>query len=126
LGIDVSDEAARDDARVQLRFHAELITVRFADATAWAATYWRQTKASQWSRLRASADQHRVISVTEHTHPGGMRRVNRKGYPTDVSGEEWSFAAPDVSAPQRKHEVREMLIALRRIACGCAMADATE
>jgi len=50
-----------------------------------------------------------------------MTRANRKGYPTDVSDEEWSFAAPylilmDVSAPQRKYDLREMFNALRWIA----------
>jgi transposase len=45
----------------------------------------------------------------------------RKGYPTDVSDEEWSFAAPyltlmSVSAPQRKYELREMFNALRWMA----------
>lgn len=42
----------------------------------------------------------------------------RKRYPSDVSDEEWSFAAPYLSlmtpdAPQRKHEVREVFDALR-------------
>lgn len=37
--------------------------------------------------------------------------VGRKRYPSDVSDEEWSFAAPYLSlmtpdAPQRKYEVR--------------------
>jgi transposase len=50
-----------------------------------------------------------------------MTRANRKGYPTDVSDEEWNFAAPylmlmDVTAPQRKYELREMFNALRWIA----------
>jgi transposase len=50
-----------------------------------------------------------------------MKRSNRKGYPTDVSDEEWSFAAPyltlmDVSAPQRKYKLREMFDAIRWIA----------
>jgi hypothetical protein len=40
-----------------------------------------------------------------------MKRADRKGYPSDVSDEEWSFAAPyltlmDVTAPQRKYELR--------------------
>ena len=42
----------------------------------------------------------------------------RKRYPSDVSDEEWSFAAPYLSlmtpdAPQRKHEMREVFDALR-------------
>jgi transposase len=50
-----------------------------------------------------------------------MKRVDRKGYPTDVSDEEWSFAAPyltlmDVMAPQRKYELRDMFDALRWMA----------
>ncbi len=50
-----------------------------------------------------------------------MKRANRKGYATDVSDEEWSFAAPyltlmDVGAPQRKYELRDMFNALRWIA----------
>ena len=49
-----------------------------------------------------------------------MTREKRKPYPTDVSDEEWSFAAPyltlmDEPAPQRKYEVREMFNALRWI-----------
>ncbi|MEM5390047.1 IS5 family transposase [Paraburkholderia phymatum] len=49
-----------------------------------------------------------------------MTREKRKPYPTDVSDEEWSFAAPyltlmDEAAPQRKHELREMFNALRWI-----------
>jgi transposase len=39
-------------------------------------------------------------------------------YPTDVSDEEWAFAAPhlilmDTQAPQRKHELRAIFNALR-------------
>ncbi|CAG9222124.1 hypothetical protein BCAR13_440132 [Paraburkholderia caribensis] len=50
-----------------------------------------------------------------------MKRANRKGYPSDLSDEEWSFAAPyltlmDVGAPQRKYELRDMFNALRWIA----------
>lgn len=46
--------------------------------------------------------------------------MSRKPYPTDVSDEEWSFAAPyltliDTSAPQRQHELREVFNALRWI-----------
>jgi transposase len=46
-----------------------------------------------------------------------MERADRKGYPTDVSDEEWSFAAPcltlmDVNAPQRKYDLRDMFDAL--------------
>lgn len=42
-----------------------------------------------------------------------MKRVDRKGYPSDVSEEEWSFAAPyltlmNVMAPQRKYELRDL------------------
>lgn len=44
----------------------------------------------------------------------------RKPYPTDVSDEEWSFAAPYLTlmtkdAPQRRYELREMFNALRWI-----------
>lgn len=44
--------------------------------------------------------------------------MGRKTYPSDVSDEEWSFAAPYLSlmtpeAPQRKHEMREVFDALR-------------
>ncbi|PRX21779.1 transposase [Paraburkholderia sp. BL18I3N2] len=50
-----------------------------------------------------------------------MKKADRKGYPTDVSDEEWSFAAPyltlmDVEAPQRKYELRDMFDALRWMA----------
>jgi len=46
--------------------------------------------------------------------------MSRKPYPTDVSDEEWSFAAPyltlmDTCAPQRQHELREVFNALRWI-----------
>jgi transposase len=46
---------------------------------------------------------------------------NRKPYPTDVSDEEWGFAAPyltlmDEQAPQRKHDLRELFNALRWLA----------
>ena len=42
----------------------------------------------------------------------------RKPYPSDVSDEEWSFAAPylvlmDTEAPQRQHDLREVFNALR-------------
>ena len=42
----------------------------------------------------------------------------RKPYPSDVSDEEWSFAAPYLTlmskdAPQRHYELREMFNALR-------------
>jgi transposase len=45
----------------------------------------------------------------------------RKPYPTDVSEEEWSFAAPysalmNEDAPQRRYEPREMFSALRWMA----------
>lgn len=44
--------------------------------------------------------------------------MKRKRYPSDVSDEEWSFAAPYLSlmtpkAPQRRYEVREVFDALR-------------
>ena len=44
--------------------------------------------------------------------------MNRKPYPTDVSDEEWSFAAPYLAlmqqtAPQRQHSLREVFNALR-------------
>jgi len=47
--------------------------------------------------------------------------IERKPYPTDVSDEEWSFAAPYLTlmseeAPQRRYELREMFNALRWIA----------
>lgn len=42
--------------------------------------------------------------------------TERKPYPTDVSDEEWSFAAPyqtsmNEEAPQRRYELREMFSA---------------
>ena len=45
---------------------------------------------------------------------------NRKPYPSDVSDEEWSFVAPYLAlvredAPQRTHELREVLNGLRWI-----------
>ena len=45
---------------------------------------------------------------------------NRKPYPTDVSDEEWAFAAPYLAlmredAPQRVHDLREVLNGLRWI-----------
>ncbi|MBB4131421.1 transposase, partial [Xanthomonas sp. 3075] len=45
----------------------------------------------------------------------------RKPYPTDISDEEWAFAAPyltlmDAQAPQRKYALRAMFNALRWIA----------
>lgn len=47
--------------------------------------------------------------------------ARRKGYPTDVTDEEWSFAAPylaliDEKAPQRQHKLREVFNALRWMA----------
>jgi transposase len=44
----------------------------------------------------------------------------RKSYPTDVSDEEWAFVAPYLAlvrqdAPQRRHDLREVLNALRWI-----------
>ena len=49
-------------------------------------------------------------------YPGWMAK--RKPYPTDVSDEEWNFAAPYLTlmnkdAPQRRYELREMFNALR-------------
>jgi transposase len=46
--------------------------------------------------------------------------TERKPYPTDVSDEEWSFAAPYLTlmnedAPQRRYELREMFNALRML-----------
>lgn len=47
-------------------------------------------------------------------------RAARKPYPTDVSDDEWAFMAPYLAlvredAPQRKHELREVLNGLRWI-----------
>jgi transposase len=47
-------------------------------------------------------------------------KLPRKPYPTDVSDEEWAFVAPyltlmDPEAPQRRHDLREVLNALRWI-----------
>lgn len=44
--------------------------------------------------------------------------MNRKGYPSDVSDEEWDFVAPyltlmTLDAPQRTHDLREIFNALR-------------
>lgn len=49
-----------------------------------------------------------------------MKRTSRKPYPSDVSDEEWTFAAPyltlmDPEAPQREHDLREVFDALRWI-----------
>jgi transposase len=46
--------------------------------------------------------------------------IKRKSYPTDVSDEEWSFAAPYLmlmtnDPPQLQYELREMFNALRWI-----------
>jgi transposase len=46
--------------------------------------------------------------------------AKKKGYPTDVSDEEWSFAAPyltlmEEKAPQRQHSLREVFNAMRWI-----------
>jgi transposase len=49
----------------------------------------------------------------------------RKPYPSDVSNEEWAFAAPYLAlvredAPQREHPLREVFNALRYLVkCGC-------
>ena len=47
--------------------------------------------------------------------------MSTKPYPSDVSDEEWSFAAPylaliDEQAPQRRHSLREVFNALRWLA----------
>lgn len=60
-------------------------------------------------------------TLCETWYPGGMKRADRKGYPTDVSDEEQSFAAPHltlmaVTAPPRKYELRDMFDALRWMA----------
>jgi transposase len=44
--------------------------------------------------------------------------MNRRGYPSDVSDEEWAFAAPYLAliseeAPQREHDLREVFNGLR-------------
>lgn len=49
-----------------------------------------------------------------------MKRSSRKPYPSDVSDEEWAFAAPYLTlmieeAPQREHDLREVYNALRWI-----------
>ena len=49
-----------------------------------------------------------------------MKRSSRKPYPSDVSDEEWAFAAPyltlmEPEAPQREHDLREVYNALRWI-----------
>ena len=49
-----------------------------------------------------------------------METQARKPYPTDVTDDEWAFAAPyltllDPAAPQRKHDLREVFNALRWI-----------
>ena len=49
-----------------------------------------------------------------------MKESTRKAYPSDVSDEEWAFAAPyltlmDEEAPQREHDLREVYNALRWI-----------
>jgi transposase len=51
-----------------------------------------------------------------------MKESTRKPYPSDVSDEEWAFAAPyltlmDPEAPQREHNLREVFNALRWIVC---------
>ena len=45
---------------------------------------------------------------------------SRKRYPSDVSDEEWAFVAPGLAliredAPQRQHDLREVLNGLRYI-----------
>ena len=49
--------------------------------------------------------------------------MNRKGYPSDVSDEEWAFVAPYLTlmteeAPQRTHRLREVYNGLRYVARG--------
>jgi transposase len=50
---------------------------------------------------------------------------SRKAYPSDVSQEEWAFAAPYLAlvredAPQREHDLREVYNGLRYLVkCGC-------
>lgn len=49
---------------------------------------------------------------------GTLWDMNRKAYPSDVSDEEWSFVAPYLTlmteeAPQREHDLREVLNGLR-------------
>src|SRR5258705_12749309 len=44
--------------------------------------------------------------------------MNRKGYPSDVSDDEWAFVAPYLTlmredAPQREHDLREVFNGLR-------------
>ena len=44
--------------------------------------------------------------------------MERKGYPSDVSDEEWALVAPDVTvmteaAPQRRYALREVFNGLR-------------
>lgn len=55
----------------------------------------------------------------------------RKQYLTDVTDEEWSFAAPYLvliseGAPQRRYELREMFNALRWMARLCSVAHAAD
>ncbi len=50
-----------------------------------------------------------------------MGMTKRRPYPTDISDDEWSFAAPyltlmDEKAPQRKHDLRELFNGLRWLA----------
>ncbi len=52
-----------------------------------------------------------------------METPTRKPYPSDVSDDEWAFVAPyftlmDETAPQRRHELREVFNGLRFIARG--------
>lgn len=55
----------------------------------------------------------------------GLRMLSRKGYPTDVSDEEWAFVAPYLclmreDAPRREHPLREVYNALRYLVrAGC-------
>lgn len=49
---------------------------------------------------------------------------------TDISDEEWSFAAPcltlmDQHAPQREHDPREFFNAMRELDTGCFKAKAS-
>lgn len=50
-----------------------------------------------------------------------MRMTLRRPYPSEISDEEWAFAAPyltlmEEKAPQRKYELRAMFNALRWMA----------
>ncbi len=49
-----------------------------------------------------------------------QQRMKRRGYPSDVSDEEWTFVAPYLTlmredAPQREHDLREVFSGLRHV-----------